>query len=1129
MAEKVSIEQLKKIMDDFNNAKTVEEYNQGYEQANQILQNFVSGELEVDTDTLATFCDFLNLFSAIRDENGNVQISELGRQALDKYNTLVDGMTVTQTYQNRIYSLNSDKNQMAFDVVSFGVFQSMGLIDKNKRVTDLSPAKIAQEIDSIQMSEKQQIEYAALFVDTIIADTQLFESVPPKILANAYTDARRKLLDAKDAKTRQQYQNRFETLARRIDFLIENFSTQVYYWYIDPANLMDVREGYEAMFNVRQRDLKEKPNQNTKTKAHNKKINDMIESGRKRLTDAIKEYEELYHLTKLNPENAEELKERWIDLKQRLSEIDLDSEETLAVIAKYQFMNKDGEPMPQFLDEKGNPSLEYKPGYKVNPDGRLAQIINLSRNNVTMQNVADLDTPVQNMDLKTMLDEEIPWTVSEISIPDEVINGIAQAPDRMTDKAAVEKLWDSIKENGGSISDPGYQAALDAHVNHAVGFAECLGHKIGHDKDVVFMPVEAVEEIDKLADARTEGGKGRKQKIGLFKRIAKNFGMGAAVSAGLTFLGKATGVASIGAIVGTTIGVGNMIHQGLKWRREQQKAGKPHGLKAFISDKRNWAPAVTTGLGIAATISMATGNPELAMGFGLGAMAVGTGTSVVTTYNAAINAGYSRGGALAGAIGVGASGILGALAGRAAMNGLVNYVNNNTDSTLFKHTETTETTRTEIERHYKDGVIANNERILNMWEDPATLDARLDGLMNAGLSRDDAVRYLLAFHDATDHNLGPEYFRSIGMPADQLAALRNSISGTEINLTPESLAAFDRFNPHISAINQVGYVEGAPTLNNLPANATVGSNGEFVTGKDFYTTYANHDSPFQNVPVTITDVQEVLVANELDFPAGLGTFGIYEPKVEKERKLRGRTGSFADTIEDKKDVFDPHHPRPNPNPKPKPEPGPGPKPPKQEFDLTVKLKSSPEAVRRTESLEVSGKMKEGLQYTKEETEEGVLFKAVVPYDISTPQPKGAFKIAGKSFTQGPIESATVTSYAEKDGIHIEIMYKGVDFSQKGNFRLDFNYTSEVHWYEETVKKGSRIKRSPTTQKKTKGFQDAISFVKEGLENAKGTSNEATWQKAKQDIEALIERQDITEQKKQDLIAQIVAQTKQTVS
>ena len=1123
MAEKVSMVQLKKIMDDFNNAKTVEEYNQGYEQANEILQKFVSGELEVDTDTLATFCDFLNLFSAIRDEDDNVQITELGQQALDKYNELRDGMTVTQTYQNRIYSLNSDANQMAFDAVSFGVCQSMGLIDKNKRVTDLSPAEIAKEVENIQLSEQQQIEYAALFVDTIIADKQLFESVPPKILANAYTDTRRKLLDAKDAKTKKQYQDRFNTLASRIDFLIENFSTQFNYWYIDPANIVDVREGYEQIFDVRQQDLKVRPDQNSKTQNHNKKINDLIESGRESLTAAIKEYDELYHLTELNPENADELKQRWIDLKSRLSEIDLDNEETLAVIAKYQFLDKDGNPMPQFLDDKGQPSLEYKPGYTVDPKGRLAQVINLSRNNVVMQNVADLDTPVQDMDLGTMLDEEMPWTVSEISIPDEVVNGIAQAPDRMKDEAAVEKLWDSIKENGGSISDTGYEAALDAHVNHAVAFAERLGDKVGHDKDVVFMPVEAVEEIDKLADTRTEGGKGRKQKIGLFKRATKNFGMGAAVSAGLTFLGKATGVASIGAIVGTTIGVGNMVHQGLKWRCEQKKAGKPHGLKAFLSDKRNWAPAVTTGLGIAATISMATGNPELAMGFGLGAMAVGTGTSVVTTYNAAINAGYSRGGALAGAIGVGASGILGALAGRAAMNGLIDYVNNNTDSTLFKHTETTETTRTEIERHYKDGVIENNERILNMWEDPATLDARLDGLMDAGLSRDDAVRYLLAFHDATDHNLGPEYFRSIGMPADQLTALRNSISGTEINLTPESLAAFERFNPHISAINQVGYVEGAPTLNNLPANATVGSNGEFVTGKDFYTTYANHDSPFQDVPVTITDVQEVLVANGLDFPAGLGTFGIYEPKVEQERELNGRTGALADKIEEKKDIFNPH-PRPNPNPKPKPEPGPGPKP---ELDLTVTLKGASETSRRREGVEVSGKMKDsGLEYTKQDTEEGVLFTAVVPYDISNPQ--GHFEVVDKSFTKGPIESAIVRSYSDEEGMHIKVLYKGVKLSQMGNFRLDFKYIDEGNFYIDKITKRTKNTRfKPGTQKETKGFRQAISFVKKELEKAKGTSNEAAWRQAQQEIKDLVKRSDMTEQEKQKQIAMIIAQTEQT--
>ncbi|MBO5663128.1 MAG: hypothetical protein J6S12_04710, partial [Alphaproteobacteria bacterium] len=528
---------------------------------------------------------------------------------------------------------------------------------------------------------------------------------------------------------------------------------------------------------------------------------------------------------------------------------------------------------------------------------------------------------------------EVPWTFSEISIPDQVAQGIAQAPNRMQNDAYVQQFWDEIKTSGGSISDTGYQDALDAHVNNAAGFATRLGQKVGADKDVVYMPFEAVQDIDKLAGTRTEkeGATGRKKKVGFFKRMAKNFGMAAAVSAGLTFIGKATGIAWAGAAIGTTIGVGNMIYQGLKWRTEQKKAGKPHSIKDFLGDKRNWGPAVATGLGIAATISMATGNPELAAGFGLGAVATGTGSSAAMVYKDAINAGYSRGQALAGAIGVGASGILGAWAGNAAMNGLVNYVNNNTDSTLFKHSETVQTTQTEYEtstqRQYADGVIDSNERLMleYNWETQASYDARISGLMDAGLSHDDAVRYLLAFHDATDHNLGPGYFDSIGMSPENLAALRNSINGTEINLTPESLAAFEHFNPHISAINQVGYVPGAPVDYQLPPNAMFDANGVLVHGNELYTTYANHSAPiFQDVtiqtPITTYGTETIFTPNELAFPAGIGTFGIYEPRVVPDdyiSRLRERAGALADRLDRGQSRQYPHLPDIGPYKKPR--------------------------------------------------------------------------------------------------------------------------------------------------------------------------------------------------------------------
>ncbi|MBO5740281.1 MAG: hypothetical protein J6R52_04440 [Alphaproteobacteria bacterium] len=1093
--------------------------------ANDIMANFVNGNLELDDNALTAFADFLMTFGVTQGADGKTTFnSKIAEQAAAKF----EGIIATKEAQergrattNRIYSLNSDANQMKFDVITLGVYQAMGLVGANLDVNNMTPSQVATEIDRVKLTNEQKTEYAARFVDATLSDMSLFESVPPSVLADAYAATRTAIAGATDEQTKATLNQRFATLATRIDFLIENFSSQMNYWYVNPSNLMDVHDGYVKMFDVRQPDLAVSPNQNQATQEYNKRINDKITDSREKLSAAIKEYDELYHLTQLNPDNAEELKQRWIDLKTRLAGLEV-TPETLAVAAKYHFKDENGNPIPQFLDENNQPSLEYRDGCKLDPNGRLAQVLNLSRNDVVMENVADLGKKVEDMNLSDMLNEEVPWTFSEISIPDEVAQGIAQAPNRMQDEAYVQQLWDDIKTNGGSISDKGYQAALDAHVNNAAGFATRLGQKVGTDKDVVYMPFEAVQDIDKLASTRTEkeGAEGRKKKVGFFKRMAKNFGMAAAVSAGLTFIGKATGIAWAGAAVGTTIGVGNMIYQGFKWRKEQKKAGKPHGLKDFLKDKRNWGPAVATGLGVAATISLATGNPELAMGFGLGAVAAGTGSSAAMVYKDAINAGYTRGQALAGAIGVGASGILGAWAGNAAMNGLVNYVNNNTDSTLFKHGETVQTSHeetrttqhTEYEtstvRQYADGVIDSNERLMleHNWETQASYDARIDGLMDAGLSHDDAVRYLLAFHDATDHNLGPGYFDSIGMSPENLSALRNSINGTEINLTPESLAAFEHFNPHISAINQVGYVPGAPVDFQLPSNAMYDANGVLVQGNELYTTYAEHSTPIYNdvtitTPVTVYGTETVLVPgtetiftpNELAFPAGIGTFGIYEPRVVPDNyvtRLRERAGALADRIEEKPRREFRHLPQIDPYQEDEPTPGPidpidpvdpvdpddddkkkkrkKTRIPDYDLELDAKLnmdKNDPDK-HKVVNVKVDGQMK-NVQVVSDVNEDSMHIKMTVPYNIN--QGKGYYKVVYKTFS-GEIKEAQVSSRATDNGIHIDIMMDGVSIKDKGRYKLYFQYVQDENKTEhtETITKKTRFKRTPVAPEQNNG-------------------------------------------------------------
>ena len=889
---------LQEILDLYTNQDTRDE---AITRAEQLLNDFVNGNADIEQSALEDFQKIIETFGMTVNDAGEPVLTELGAKAMAQFQTIIDSLENAENAvdSDRVFSLTSDQNQIKFDLVTLNIYKEMGLVDASVDPANMTPRQVAETINKVNLTDKERTEYANKFIDNIIGNAELFEMTPPKMLADAYTFTREQLLN--NSKDKKQL-DRFMTLAKRIDDLIKNFSKKVDYFYSDPSNIADVYAGYRKMCDVRSKDLKVARGDNESTKKYKEDVKKSVDETIARLEEIVSMYSDMWNLKDLKPKDASILDARWKEISEKLKDVEL-TDDVLATLAKYEFLDENGNPIPQFIDADGKPQKDFQPGYKLNPDGRLNRIISLAKNDVTMQNVGDLKHDVKDIDLTTSLFDRVPWKMAEISVPDQVISGIESKPSTMMTQQDVDAFWDSLEKDGGNISDRGYQAALDAQVNQAAGFAGLMAEKVGPDKAIVMRPFEAVEDIDKLASTRSEksGAAERKQKIGLFKRMAKNFGAAAVMSAGLTFIGKATGVAYAGAAVGTAIGIGNMVFQGFKWRKEQKKAGKPYGLKAFFSDKRNWGPAMASGLGVAAVISMATGNPELAAGFGIGAMAVGGGSAAKMFYDDALAAGYTKGQALAGALGVVGATIAGGFAGRAAMNGVISYVNNNTESNLFKteHTITSEH-QTGTNRVYEEGMIQHHEDMMlnNHWETPQSLDARIDGLMNAGLSHDDAMRYLLAWHDATDHNLGPGYFNNIGMSPDALAALRGSIDGTNIHLTPESIAAFEHFNPHISATNTVGYIHGAPVSYNLPANATYDTNGVLIPGNDTYSTYVEHgNNVFYDIPVMATETDSIFTPNELAFPAGIGSLGIYEPRVvpgEYLSRMRERAGALAD-------------------------------------------------------------------------------------------------------------------------------------------------------------------------------------------------------------------------------------------
>ena len=685
MATAFNSTDLQKMIADFQQATDANTKAELQKQAEAILQEFVNTQTDIDIADLPAIEQFIQVFGVESHNDSTVTPTQLGQQAYAKLIQILhnkerennipespdqEGRQDEQTAKKKLYAMTSDENQIMFDRISFVVLQRMRLIDPHMQLDTMTPAQVAKEIDNTKMTDEQRTECIWNFVDVAVQNQEIFELLPPNMLAVAYTLSKSKMSSAKTPDELQELTTRYHKISQQIDTLIQNFYAYSSKWDNCPANIMDLQDGYKKMFTVRQADLEITEKDSEAEKDYKTKLNEIINKSRETLESKLAEYDELYKLTKVNPEHADELLARWKELKERLGQIEL-TPDTLKTAAKYEFLDENGQQIPQFLDENGQPALEYKEGHTLDPKGRLAQIINLARHDVTMENVADLDQPVKDMDLNAMLNAEVPWTFAEISVPDQIRTGLIQEADKDLTLEKVEKFWDTIETDGGYITDQGYQDALDAHTNNTAGYATRLAYKVdGADKPVVLEPLNDIRDIDRLAETRTEkvGAYAREQKLNIKKRMLKNFGMGFAVSAGLTFLGKVTGVSYIGAAIGTSIGIGNMIYQGFKWRKEQKAQGKPHGIKEFFADKRNWGPAITSGLGIAATISLATGNPGLATAFGLGAVTAGVSTSASTAYKDAINAGYSKKDALRSAIGVGASGALGALAGGLATN-----------------------------------------------------------------------------------------------------------------------------------------------------------------------------------------------------------------------------------------------------------------------------------------------------------------------------------------------------------------------------------------------------------------------------------------------------------------------------
>ena len=844
---------------------------------------------------------------------------------------------------SRVRSNYSDENQYLLDRIAMDVFLEMEIITPEQHDTSdaESTIKVLQAIP--ELNEQQQRKFSALFIDKISNNADLLAMVPPLTLAYAYDELKKQRSENPDD---TQIQSKFNRVAERIDALSTDFNTNVGFYYADPSNIADVYDGYKQMFNVRMPDVPLQKQQE-------------IRNNLTRLETLIQTYDEKWGISDLRNVSAQTLANNYDILSDKLNNVNI-SDATLNDASKYKFLDKDNNPIPQFLDTQGNPNTDYKHGYSIDKNGRLQQIINLARQDIAMRNCATYDDSNDNLDYQQELDEQLMLKLFEIDTVDKVMQGASENPEQFTRPEFLEQFKKDLSQNGGSISENGYQSAIDNQVNQVAGFVGRIKTKFGRAKNKlstfankVFAPIR---NIDKRANDRGESTTRedlRKKRIEFFIRILKGFGSAFLFSAAITVVATAAAatagvsvavaIATIGVVSGIAMGA-LQIH---KWRKKQQAAGKPTTLAELLKDKRMLASLGTTALASIAMIFGAAGLAQAATALGFGALALGGTSNAISMYKDAKANGFSKTESLTWAIANAAAIAIGGITGRATANAGINEFNaRNPENTIFQTRETTQeirtTTETRTETVYTPEALENAQRIAEMWyqDNPDLLQQRVEMINQYNAANGttiDPYRAIVLNADAGAHvpnNMalhvdggGIEYSGGQhtvltrqwaidnGFSMDDISDLRNLFMA-DGSINPDGISAAMRIDPHVSAINEVGTV----TAGNTPHYDGVLPQNTFdANGTPVHDVYANGESPFTTQTTTVLNHETINVDTykPVNVPWTMGMFGLYNTAKEKAKKFKERAGALLDRINKGKK---------------REEPGPQPVPPQNEDD-----------------------------------------------------------------------------------------------------------------------------------------------------------------------------------------------------
>ncbi len=751
----------------------------------------------------------------------------------------------------------TDDNLIALVKNIARAYREIGMITEReyRRAMDAENINAVQEViaDVPEMDGATRLRFCKSFVGN---DTENFNGATPDILAYAYIA------------TRNDNSAMSRALAAKIDEKSADFAREGVLNKNDEKSISiiaDLYSGFKLALESRIADL-------DATRDADKIA--QMKSNIAQLDATINAYDGMNGLNKLRPEDAEKLNARWNELNGVLGKIGL-SAEAKEEVANVKFLDAENNELNQFLDDGG-----------LDPEGRAAALLELTRGNIAREQVARVDEDINAEELDLKLNSEF----------------MAQL---------------RVAAHDGVISDADYNDILNENANATAGWVARAKSKLGAAADKVRGFFGRVfrknEDVDRLNNVRMASGvvSVRQRRIELSKRILTGMLSGLVAGALITTIVTAAAAtagisrAAAAAMIGVTTAIGIGVVQVVRWHRRQTAAGAPTDLRAFLADRRLLTSLGVSAVAVAAMLFGAGGMTATATALGYGALGAGGVKNGVEAFIDARKSRRADGRRMsileAAAWGVGSTlaVIGGGILGRYLANmGIDAYNNAHKQNTEFQNANTRPEAPREVERTRT--VIdwptdTTHESAVRSWfgarypNNPEVMQGLLEAVnqynTDTGSNLDPwaALRGMAMSGGDPNHGVynAPGWFNSHGYTADQINAAANALhpDGTYDSHGMDVLKNLVTNN--LSSKGYVGEIPGHEIRSNIDVYQ---SRGEFPT---------QHTEPW---PETQT---ETAYPDVIDYTRaqgdGMAAFGNYNPR-DRKTTPRSRIGTWWNRV-----------------------------------------------------------------------------------------------------------------------------------------------------------------------------------------------------------------------------------------